>query len=80
AGDVHVAHVIRLEIALDPGPEGADEAALRGLGIMMSGRNQNRPRRFGFFCATVSLHPASAVAIRASDTPAKSLENAALPC
>ena len=32
----------------------------------MRGRNHNRPRRFGF-CATVSLHPASAAAIKASE-------------
>ncbi|MGY4485894.1 hypothetical protein ACVWWR_005085 [Bradyrhizobium sp. LM3.2] len=39
----------KTEIALDPRPDGADEAALRRFGIIMGGCDQNRPRRLGLF-------------------------------
>ena len=60
-------------VGLDPGLDGADETALRGFLLVMhlatrTGRAGSR------FWATDSLQPARAIAISASETPAKSLE------
>ena len=59
-------------VRLDPGPDGADKAALGGFGRVMDGSDQHRTARAAV-SAAFSLQPANANTAKANDAPVKSL-------